>query len=102
MKKKFYYNVLSTKFILYLKLPTSDTRKLCDCILIKLLTENNENIKQSVETKQELHFRKPKQAREKMKTHKIKASHKTNCFDLKKALPFPELPTFVAYYKRSL
>lgn len=61
------------------------------------MTENGVYARNNLDT-QQLYLRKTKQARVKMKTHKMKDSGETNCciFDLQKEFSVPKLSTSIA------
>ncbi|CAG9773484.1 unnamed protein product [Ceutorhynchus assimilis] len=104
VKEKFYYKVFSTKFNLHFKPPIKDSCRTCDELHLKLLSENNEEIKTDLQTQKNLHIAKAKQARDSLNKNKNEASDTlyVATFDLQKALPFPQLSTSVAYYKRNM
>ncbi|CAH1103819.1 unnamed protein product [Psylliodes chrysocephalus] len=93
VKEKIYYKVFSTKFYLHFKPPVKDSCRTCDELNLKLLSENNEEIKRDLQTQTNLHLSKAKQARDALNKNKDEASDTlyVAIFDLQKALPFPKL-----------
>ena len=104
VKEKYYYKVFSTKFNLHFKVPSKDTCRQCDELLLKMRAETQDDKKKELELQKKLHLARAEQARSVLQFDQQKASEDTYVctFDLQKALPFPKLSTSVAYYKRNL
>lgn len=102
VKEKYYYNVFSTKFNLYIKQPSKDTCQTCDAFQIKIQSSDDEGIKMA-KIEKETHLEEAERARSQMAADRMATSEKlfVFSFDLEKALAFPKLPTSVAYYKRN-
>lgn len=107
IQEAIYRRTFNTKFNLPFHSPSTDTCAKCDAFKLKILAlEGNEEEKQQLQVKHEVHLRKAEAARNSLKrdTEKSKEdqSFYVMTFDLEKALPFPVLTTSVAYYKRNM
>ena len=63
VKEKYYYKVFSTKFNLHFKVPSKDTCRQCDELLLKMRAETQDDKKKKLELQKKLHLARAEQAR---------------------------------------
>ena len=101
-----YRKIFNTQFNLHFKHSHKDTCKKCDLYKIKIDSEIDPEKKREIEIEHEVHLRKPEAARNALKDLSEKCKENSNVFglsfDQQKALPFPKLSVFIAYYKRNM
>ncbi|KAK3932637.1 Proline--tRNA ligase [Frankliniella fusca] len=96
------FSSLNLKF----KVPASDTCSTCDTLKMKIKLTKDDEEKQKLTEKHELHLRRAEAAYSLKRQFKAKAKedNRVGCliFDLEQVLPTPSVSTGVAYYLRQL